>query len=829
MPLIDHVDHELPLAILQGFSTLEADGVAQQFLYVTIEGVSALFASGTFIDLNGGVEIAGTSDLFALGRLNGEPNEFGVVTLAGTSGIDFAGITLLGGKAIIAGTSALLLGGTLAEADRNQFRIHLIIADLPGVAAGAVYSARIFADGVGYPIRAFQFDEGTAFAGSKLNVTLQKPSDRDAILAAGSFTFDIHDNGTWRTMFESGRRVGGQFAFAWTEGRPNDGLSVSSAGPITEKLEKSPRRNLTIYDPTREDIDADAFEGILDENGVEYEHELKRIADMRVHDLFDYVFRQRCGFTAIETTIPDDPIRRLDVGITETFNDAVAGVIGLYRPLMFVKNDVLYILDSSIALPSGFVTPVELNGNQYKNAQFNIVEQVADGYVVQYTDSDRDFDYYQDRDVDVPTAVFGNEGSDDYTETDVVITFRDFYKLSTPATPIRTEKVGQVTTVRGMLDGELQEISELTETIEFDSKFRLASIDKRKTAAIPDLSETFPIITREIRREITEFEYKPDIQNPRREILAKRSVRVTGLVMTDTANTHLDQPFRQEFYNAWRSGNFTGDGQTVDTATISTEIETTEQNARGQNEVRLIAVDYMTDPPNVHTDATSAHGGDASTNAQTASQKEVIIYRTGLTDRTNAKLQTFNGGEFRLANLKALAKRRLDQRQLRTGTIELKGLNLSFGRGTVLTLVDRDGSPAGAYIVEGRSIAGDALGTREQTTRQVLQVQEINTDGPGLTIGVAEAGAVLLNAGGTKAFTLSIECRSGYSLTAEADDANVRFWAKATVGGSFQNIHSSPIDLTPFAGTAHTFYFELRIDGAATDGDEIVSILVKRI
>jgi hypothetical protein len=829
MPIINNIDYELPLVVLSGYGDVQADAGVLQYFQITIAGVSDLSAIGTFLTIVGGsVDVGGSSTLFALGRIGDEPNVFGVVDVGGTSGLTIDPLLGVRGKAVLTGVAELFPSPSIAEAERSEFNIFLTIADLPGVGFAAVYSARITAGGVGYPIRNFSFTEGTADAGSQLNVTLQKPSDRAAILAADEFSFEIYDNGTWKTLFESGRRTAAAFSFGWSEGRPADALTVSTAAEISAKLEKSPRRNLTIYDPLREDIDADDFEKILDENGVQYSHELKTISGMKLHQLLNYVFVTRCGFASVETNLPNDPIRRLDVGITDTFNDAIAGVIGIFRPLMFVAADVLYILDSTIALPTGFASPVALPASQYKNAQLQITEQAADGFVVSYVDSERDYDYFDDREVDLPDSVFGTAGSSDYTETAVTYTYRDFYKYSTPATPIRTERVGVTTTVRGILDGDLQQITQTVETIEFDGKLRLASIDKRRTAAIPDLSGTFPIVTREIRRETTRFEYKPDIKNPRREVLAKTSKRVTGLVMTDTENTHMDLPFRQEFYNAWRSGNFTGNGQTVETETIETDIETLEQNNRGQNEMRRIIVDYMTTPPNVHGDVTDARGGDATTNAQTSATKEVIVYRTGLTDRTDAKLIGMAGGEFKIANLKALAKRRLDKRQVRTGSIELKGLNLSFGRGTVLTLVDRDGNAAGSYVVEGRSIAGQNLGLREQLTSQILSVAEIATNGPGLTIGTAAAGGILLNAGGTAAFTLSINCESGYELAADSDNADVRVWAKANAGDAFQNIHSSPIDLTPYAGTARTFYFELRIDAGADDGNEIVAIVVRR-
>lgn len=67
--------------------------------------------------------------------------------------------------------------------------------------------------------------------------------------------------------------------------------------------------------------------------------------------------------------------------------------------------------------------------------------------------------------------------------------------------------------------------------------------------------------------------------------------------------------------------------------------------------------------------------------------------------------------------------------------------------------------------------------------------------------------------GDNKAFTLRIECLSGYSLRAVSPDAGVVIWAKDLPGGTFQNIQTTPFDLTPFANTIHVFYFECRVAG----------------
>lgn len=67
-------------------------------------------------------------------------------------------------------------------------------------------------------------------------------------------------------------------------------------------------------------------------------------------------------------------------------------------------------------------------------------------------------------------------------------------------------------------------------------------------------------------------------------------------------------------------------------------------------------------------------------------------------------------------------------------------------------------------------------------------------------------------AGDNVAFTLRVECLSGYELSATSPDAGVVIWGKANPGDSFQNLQTTPIDLTAYANTIRTFYFECRIN-----------------
>lgn len=83
--------------------------------------------------------------------------------------------------------------------------------------------------------------------------------------------------------------------------------------------------------------------------------------------------------------------------------------------------------------------------------------------------------------------------------------------------------------------------------------------------------------------------------------------------------------------------------------------------------------------------------------------------------------------------------------------------------------------------------------------------------------------------GVNKPFTLAVECFDGFQLSAAfitTDDPAVRFWAKASPGDSFQNLHTTPLDLSPFDGQNRTIYFECRAAGGAIKQNSIVSLLV---
>lgn len=735
MPLVDSLGVE-PLVYLNGSSDVSFHGSTQSFLFVTIHGHASLFLDGSG-NLPAAIAIHGTSGKDWFGRLNSDPNRFGAVAIHGSGSLAMNPRFLAAGKCIIHGVSSVAFKGRLAGGDSSECQIFLSIVDPIDPGSGGTYSARLIADGVGYRIRAFDYTESKDTVGISLNLTLQKPTDRDAILAAASFQFDLYVNGSWQTLVAGGMLAGGGFSFAWQDGRPDDQLTIQTSAQITDKLGQSPDLNTTVYDPFVETIDASKYKDILDTNGHHYSHQLVAFNNMTLSVLFHWLFVTKLGFAGVVTNLPDFPIPRADFNMTDTYLSGLRGVIGNFDPLIFVEGNKIVILDSTLRLPAGMPASIVLDPSLYLNAQFSETEFAADGFLVSYIENDSEYDYQQTRDVVIPTSTTGTFGSNNYTETDITQTFTDFYKLSDPATPVRSEKTKEQTTVRAMMKLSpsapytLQEISDTTETIEFDSKMRLTSIQKNVIALIPNLTSGVPFnfVTDFVRSERTTFEYNPDVFDPKREYLSAMKKTVSGLVATDNDpdKANIDgSPFKQDFFDAWRAGNLSFDMQ-VANEPIQEITENAQQTRKGQIEIRKKTVEYLTNPPATIHQVTDGRTGDISQNAQSGSSATIIVYRDGISfsARGGRKLVPINVGNMPPRFFIPLCRRKLQLRKRRSGAVTTKGLMLSLVRGSAIGVLDHYGQSAGNYLIEGRRIAGSNLGTRQQTTRQILEVSQI--------------------------------------------------------------------------------------------------------
>lgn len=825
MPLILPYDLPNPVVVMAGGSDVAIDGAVRPQIRLAINCGSTV-SIAPFGSVVGTLEIEGGSDVDIFGRLNDEPNELGAIDIECGSDVAFSGRLNIKGKLIIEDAgSTVEFGGRIATADTSAVSIVLNVTPANNAVYGDTISARISADGVNYPIRSANYNEDKQTAGVSLQCVLQKPADRAAILAATSFKFEIYANGGWSTMFESGIRTGAGFSFAFAEARPNDSLSISTAGPAADRLNRSPVENLTVYDPLRETLNVDMFPAIKDTDGVSHFHELHAIGDMTLHDLFQYIFVTRCGFASFKTDISDDPIRRADFDVTSTFLAGLAPHIGAYSPLIYVVGDVVWIRDMTQKRVAGFATPYPLTAGEYKEATFTVTDLNADGYILTFAEIETEFDYTTDREIiDTPDEL-GSFGDVNYQEIQRRRIFRDYFKSSAPLVPVRTDKIREFEVTRAIVGGTLFTIESTVENRNYDGFGKLQTIRKETTALIPQLhTPGFPYAEQTTRIEATNILYQPDLHNFRRQVASNVTKTITGLVVTDSENQHLDKPFKQEFNEGNRAGNLSAT-QAIAFRPIETTTQTFTQNPKGETEIRSKTVNFLTTPPTTINPSTDNQAGDGSINGQSATPHQVEVFRTGAI-RTSARMLSISVGEMPYKKAVALVRRRLESRQAVSGQLPLRGIRPEFARGFEFEAFDRDGGSVGVFIVEGRSISLSNLGLANQTTRQTVEVSLIGDAPAGTTIDTAGPLTLTATAGDDKAFQLDIECKAGYLLSAISPDAGVEIWGKAETGDLFQNLATDPIDLTPYANTVKTFYFEARIDAGEPAETLIFQLIV---
>jgi hypothetical protein len=724
MPIIIQGSPEIePVVIMAGAGDLFPDGSVQQQLRVIMAGLGDLIPNGSS-SIAAGVVMAGFGDLIPDGRLNDDANEFGSVIMAGVGQFLPNGVNRIGGLCLMSGAGDLFPSGRVVEAPTGEFQIFLTVAAEPNAGFGQRISARIFADGIAYRIKAASYDEDENDFGVSVNFTLQKPSDRAAILAASEFQFDIYD-GAWKTMFTSGKRIGAGYSFAIVEGRPNDVLSVSTTGNISEKAERSPLVNTTIYDPVRSPLTAQMFQPIKDTNGNTYVQDLIPIADLDLEKLLRHVIVNLCGFSDVQSFLPNHKIRRADFSQKGTFFEGLNPHLGSFEPIIFVREDLVYILDSTAAYPESFGSPMALHASQTRGAEIQRAELNADGYEVTFADNDSEFDYTDIETVadDEPSTV-GESGDPDYTETTVTRKFKRYWKTSQPFTPIRREKIEEVTETSAYVNGTFRVVENQTETIRMDSMNRSQSATIETENLIALLEPGFPLAMRTTHLVEILHEYRADRFDPRKYFLWRKTERTSVLCAIDSDNLHLDQPFIQEYGAAMQGGNLT-EGMSLQLKPAQTLEELSEQNERGQIEFRTRVWTFLTTPPTKRVSPVEIREGDQSGNAQTGTPKHIIVLREEA-PRTNAKLLSMSVMELPPEFAIPLALRKLAKTFSETGSIPLKGINLTFERGVTFELFERDGTTSlGRYIVTGRSIAFADLGSPRQATRMTLQVKGI--------------------------------------------------------------------------------------------------------
>jgi hypothetical protein len=491
-------------------------------------------------------------------------------------------------------------------------------------------------------IRACSWQKQRGAIGIDCGFTLADIADRSLIAADSSLTFQIFvvraGVPTWYPIASLQKLSQRSFQVA------GDTFSFRSISGVSDKLNTSPVVPFLMYDPNKVPFDASAIDKLYDTAGREYPVEAISVTGLRLYDILEEIFVNRCGFDSYWTDIPDYPVNQLSVDITETFRDALAPIIepfsapGSDGPLYAEKDGVLRIFDTSQFIPAGFPQPRDLT--IFGCSELSIDNTYSDVVAAKMVFSVPDvWDYTTNR-ITVLNVPIGNDPVSG--EILFKLTVENFIQGRLYAVPgaILDEKLQfSFEYVRTALEEIDVSREVLTNTFDKYSRPSISTIER--WSRLPDGSGPDAFIgTNPDEREVQYFAYAQDPRKIGRQFQQSITRQVQGRISVDADNPYLGNPFRQALKLAHWVGN-ANEGITVEQGDLRTYQELVRPQRNGQVTRKIIDFDHVRNLPVVSR--TDAQVADVSLNGDNAKSFEIIVTETGAA-YTGGRIVTIHTG-----------------------------------------------------------------------------------------------------------------------------------------------------------------------------------------
>lgn len=721
MSLIDDQTAISPIGIFSGFSTMSAIGTTTSGGRARFNGKTEMAATGSILLVASAVFVCSTQ-IYAFGRLGSDANLFGAGSFAGKTEMTATGSITQIGSGVFAGKTEMAATGKVVNPQISKLR--LIVDVLPIVVSNNYqdYAVRLKMNDVAIPIESWALDAPDNSAGKTFSATIARFSDRAAFTNSAAIKFEIDLGDGFYTEFE-GILTEKNSTLANENNRPNDSFSFTAADASTDRLSYSPTRTTIIYDPARETINVTDYEPLYDTAGRAFPLDAVAVPNLSLWKLFTAIYVNRCGFSEVQSNLPDYPIRRAEVSATGTFHSAVAPHVGMFEPVVFTQGTVLWIVDATTVLPSGFPAPRQLLASKIDGLQTSQTIERVDGFNVQCSVAELG-EFYTLR-VDTETETVGNSGDDGFTRTIKKTYVREYRIANQPGVVVGEVNEKEVTQIFDS-SSNVFPIDETTETYGYDSFGRQKKTTKVVKKDTPDLPGGETSSLKIVRSELSTVSYGINPFFPSKQIQKKNEMIATGLIALDSEVQFLGKDFPQDFIKATEAGNLK-DTTALVTGTLESVVDTFKPLRNGQVIVKRIVTDFTPTAvgrkPIVTESPSQPRSGDVSLKGQGGGRQIVrIVYPSDDYTPTRAVREDFAVGELPLEFAIPLARRRL----LRKTSINQRispnvvGLDRSIERGSLFSVYNRETEEEGKLIVEGYKKHGD-----ESKTYMVLRGRQI--------------------------------------------------------------------------------------------------------
>jgi len=653
---------------------------------------------------------AATGDTAMVGflRLNAEPDQFLAGFLAADTQLIGALASKVGSPSEFAGGTELSGGLSISSEDVDSFVVSVDVLD-PALASQSNvrrYAPRLLADGSEVKIRRASLEASPDTLGTEVRVTLLVP-DAALVSQAASLTFQV---GLWLSgsfhyvdVVSGGRLSGRGNALRNSDGRPADEVTLSIVDVVADRWNRAPRAPVHLYDPQtatappQSQLDSNRIEVF----GVGYIEPVNvAVPGMRLFDVLAEAYVAGCGFSSVVCNIPNFPVSEVDFSLDGGYDGGVRPLLSLFEPVLFERDNVLYVIDPDAPIPAG-MAPRDFTHAQTRELTDSLPQHEPVNALLLRTRANEAGEYFTER-LDTETTSSGVFGTQGFTTTDVERRVREYRNFSAPTVVVREELVSERTTVE---DSDLNIIERTTETVTFDVFNRRTASVKRTDMRLPDIdSDGALTLLTDVTRQDQLITYRPDPQDPTKDLQDRVITRESGLVLVDDGNQYLGGPYKIPLLDAHRSGYVDpGGDQHLSTEDIRTTIE--QLRVRGQQvDVEVRVVNHLADAPT--RNSTTTRTAPASVSRRAQSRDRTVLLTVSGTDTDGRRAQTLDTGDLPYDVAVALGQRKL--RRLNSPPREVSVtpayVDVTLKRGTVVELKTRSGAALGRYIVRGYSV-----------------------------------------------------------------------------------------------------------------------------
>ncbi len=700
---------ETVLATISGNTEIVANAASTRTGSAVLAGATAIQAIGVS-SFSPTVVFAGVTVLNATGRSGNDPTGFGAGVIAGATTVQAGGSVLIVGYVRFDGQTTIAAAGNATGAESATLR--LIVDVLPVITSNNYqnYGARLKVDGNIIPIEVWDVDAADDGAGKTFSATIARFSDRSYFTANAAIKFELDFGDGFFTEFE-GVLTEKNFNLSNDGDKPNDSFSFTAADTATNRLRKSPLRNTVAYDSARETISPEDFETIFDTAGRSYPLEAIGISGMKLFDLFQAIYVNRCGFSAVQTNLPNYPVRRADFNVSGSYHDGIKGSVGMFEPVVFSVGDVLWLADATNVLPSGFPAPRQLLASRIDGLQSSQSIEPVEGFALSANVADLG-EYFTQR-VDTETTTVGNIGDDGYTRT-VKKTYVNEYRIASQPQVV----IGEVTTKEQTQifdnSSNVFPIDDTLVTYSYDAYGRQWKTTKTVKKDTPNLPGGTTSSLQTVRTEESKITYGVNPFFPQKQIQKKNEMIASGLIALDSEVQFLGKDFPQDFVDATRAGNLK-DSTTLITGTLESIVETFQPLRNGQVKAKKVTTDFtpaaVGRKPIVSESPEQVRSGDVSLKGQSGGRQiKRYVFPTDDYTPTGKLIEDFAVADLPLEYAIPLARRRLLRKTSinQRLTANIIGLDRTIERGTILSVYNRETEVEAKLIVEGYKKHGDA-------------------------------------------------------------------------------------------------------------------------